>query len=221
MEEAEEAIPSVQPGVEEQIDLDESAAVPEEELETDVDDAEMIVSKKRKGPSRMLILVASIVLLIAAGAIVIGVGSIVNHLMNSSEKQESSDPGVARLELRAVTGSFIESDTAGELFVIKGMVRNDYPEPRSYILMKGSILDDTGKIVKTDTAYAGNSLLEKEIKVKSIAELKELQKNRLGHEKTNVNIPSGDTIPFMIIFDKLPENMAEFTVEALSSDPEK
>lgn len=221
VEEAEVAIPSVQPGGEEEAALEESTAAPEEELETDVDDAEMIVSKKRKGPSRMLILVASIVLLVGAGAIVIGVGSIVNYFTNSSEKQESSDPGVARLLLRAVTGSFVESDAAGQLFVIKGMVTNNYPEPRNCILIKGSIQDDTGKIVKSDTAYAGNSFLEKEIKVKSITELKEAQKNRLGHEQTNVNIPSGGTIPFMIIFDKLPENMAEFTVEAISSDPEK
>jgi predicted Zn finger-like uncharacterized protein len=221
VEEPEEAIPSVQPGEEEQMSLEESTAAPEEGLETDVDDADAIVSKKRQGPSRMLILVVSIAILIGAGAIVIGVGSIVNHFMNSSERQKSSDPGVARLSFRAVTGSFIESDTAGQLFVIKGMVTNNYPEPRNYILIKGSVQDDMGKIVKTDTAYAGNSLLEKEIRVKSIAELNETQKNRLGHEKTNVNIPSGGSIPFMIVFDKLPENMAEFTVEALSSDPEK
>jgi predicted Zn finger-like uncharacterized protein len=218
-EEAEEAIPSVQPGGEEQVSLEESTAVPEEELETDVDDAEAIVSKKRQGRSRMPILVASIIILI----ILIGISSakIYSFFRGSSERQESSDPGVARLKFRAPTGTFIESDTAGQLYVIKGMVINDYPEPRSYILIKGSIQDDTGKTVKIDTAYAGNSFSEKEIKVKSIAELKEAQKNRLGHEKTNVNIPSGGTIPFMIIFDKLPENMAEFTVEAVSSDPEK
>ena len=217
VEEPGEAIPSVQPGGEEQISLEESTAAPEEELETDVDDAEAIVSKKRKRPSRdMLIFVALIIILI-----LIGSAAIYSFFQDSSERQEPSDPGVARLSFRAATGSFIESDTAGQLFVIRGMVRNDYPEPRNYILLKGSIQDDTGKIVKTSTAYAGNSLLDKEIKVKSIAELKEVQKNRLGHEKTNVNIPSGGTIPFMIIFDKLPENMALFTVEALSSDPAK
>ncbi len=216
VEEAEEAIPSVQSGGEEQIALEESTAAPEEELETDVDDAEAIMPKKRQGPSRMLILVASIIILV-----LIGSAATYFFFRGSSERQESSDPGVARLKFRAVTGTFIESDTAGQLFVIKGMVTNNYPEPRNYILIKGSIQDDKGKIVKTDTAYAGNSFSEKEIKVKSIAELKEAQKNRFGHEKTNVNIPSGGTIPFMIVFDKLPENTALFTVEALSSVPEK
>ena len=192
-----------------------------EESEVEPDDDEAITPKRRKGPSKTLILVALIILLIVAGAIVIGVGSIVNYFVDTSEEQELSDPGVMRLSFRAVTGSFVESDTAGPLFVIKGMVTNNYPKPRSYILVKGSIQDDKGKVVRTAVAYAGNSFSEKEIREMSSADLAKRQENRSGDEKTNINIPSGETIPFMIVFEKLPENITEFTVEAVSSEPGK
>jgi len=37
--------------------------------------------------------------------------------------------------------------------------------------------------------------------------------------RKNFNLPSGATIPFMIVFDNLPDNLSEFTVEAVSSSP--
>ena len=187
-----------------------------EEPEVGPDDDVTVSPRKRKEPSKILILVLSIALLIAVGGTVLFLS-----LRSSSENQESSDPGVMRLSFRAVTGSFVESNTAGQLFVIKGMVINNYPKPRSYILVKGSIQDYKGKTVETAVAYAGNSFSEKEIREMSSADLAKEQENRSGDEETNVNIPSGGTIPFMIVFEKLPENIAEFTVEAVSSAPGK
>jgi len=202
--------------VSEEIASEEGTDAFTEEPEVGPDDDETVAPKRRKGPSKMLILVLSIALLIGVGGAIIYLS-----LRNSSEKQESSDPGVMRLSYRAVTGSFVESNTAGQLFVIKGMVTNKYPKPRSYILLKGSIQDDKGKIVKTAVAYAGNNFSEKEIREIPLADLKKRQENRSGDEERNVNIPSEGTIPFMIIFEKLPENITEFTVEAVSSAPGK
>jgi predicted Zn finger-like uncharacterized protein len=202
--------------VSEEIDSDEGIDAFKEEPEVEPDDDETVFPRKRRKSSKMLILMLSIVLLIVVGGTVFFLS-----LRNSSEKLESSDPGVMRLSFRAVTGSFVKSNTAGQLFVIKGMVTNNYPKPRSYILVKGSIQDDKGKVVKTAVAYAGNSFSEKEISEMSSADLAKGQKNRSGDKESNVNIPSGGTIPFMIVFEKLPENITEFTVEAISSAPGK
>jgi predicted Zn finger-like uncharacterized protein len=187
-----------------------------EEPDMEPDEDETIAPKKRKGLSKRLILVLSIALLIAIGGAMIYLS-----LRNSSEKQESSDPGVMRLSYKAVTGSFVESNAAGQLFVIKGVVTNNYPKPRSYILLRGSIQDDKGKTVRTAVAYAGNTFSEKEIREMSLADLQKRQENRSGDEERNVNIPSEGSVPFMIIFEKLPEDIAEFTVEAVSSAPGK
>ena len=202
--------------VSEEIASEDSTEAFTEEPEVEPDDDETVAPRRRKGPSKMLILVLSIALLIGVGGAIIYLS-----LRNSPGEQESSDPGVMRLSFRAVTGSFVESNTAGQLFVIKGMVTNNYPKPRSYILVKGSIQDDKGKTVKTAMAYAGNNFSEKEIREMSSADLEKGQGNRSGNEETNVNIPSEGTIPFMIIFERLPENITEFTVEAVSSAPGK
>ena len=204
--------------VSEEIASEDSRDAFTEEPEVGPDDDETVAPKKRKRPSKIQILVLSIALLIGVGGAIIYLS-----LRDSSEKQESSDPGVKRLSFRSgsVTGTHVESNTAGQLFVIKGVVINNYPKPRSYILLKGSIQDDKGKTVKTGMAYAGNVFSEKEIMEMPLADLKKRQENRSGDEETNVNIPSEGTIPFMFVFEKLPENIDELSVEAVSSAPGK
>lgn len=68
-------------------------------------------------------------------------------------------------------------------------------------------------------AYAGNTFTEKQIKEMPLEELNNGLKNRFGRGRINFNIRPGGTIPFMIIFKNLPENMSEFTVEGFSSSP--
>jgi len=43
--------------------------------------------------------------------------------------------------------------------------------------------------------------------------------NKLGKAKMNVNISPKSSIPFTVVFDSLPNDMNEFTVEAVSSFP--
>lgn len=182
------------------------------------------VTKVKPRRSRALPIILLILLLILGGAAAIFYfapniipGSI--PFLQSSKKQETLDSGVARLSFKAVSGSFIQSQEAGQLFVIKGMVTNNYPKPRSFILIKGTILDDKGKLVKVNMAYAGNSFAEKQIKETPIDALNKGLKIRTGKNRMNVNVQPGATIPFMIILDKLPVNVSEFTVEAVSSSP--
>jgi predicted Zn finger-like uncharacterized protein len=203
----------------------ESADIPREEAEEGLE-AEAPVSEVKTGRSRTLPILLVILLLILGGVTAIFYfapnlipGSI--PFLKSSKKQEVIDPGVARLSFKAVTGSFIQSSKAGQLFVIKGMVTNNYPKPTSFILLKGTILDDKGKVVKIKMAYAGNTFAEKQIKEMPIEELNQGLKTRAGRNRMNLNMQPGATIPFMIIIDKLPENVSEFTVEAVSSSLEK
>ena len=182
------------------------------------------VAAKPRG-SRTLPIIVLIILLILGGVAVVyflapGILPSVPFLQ-ASKKHEAMDPGVARLSFKAVSGSFIQSNKAGQLFVIKGMVTNNYPKPRSFILVKGTILDDKGKVVKINMAYAGNTFAEKQIKERPIEELNKGLKIRMGKNRMNFNLQPGATIPFMIILDKMPENVSEFTVEAVSSSPAK
>ena len=211
---------------EEEIAAAETTAIAREEPEVGPEAAMVAAPKAKRGRSRILLSVLLIILIIFAGAA--ATFFYAPHLipdsmpfLKSSEKQEVTDPGVARLSFKAVTGSFVQSNTAGQLFIIKGMVTNNYPKPRSFIRVKGSIQDDKGKTVKMQEVYAGNTFREEQIREKPLEELQGGLKNRFGRGRMNFNLQTGGTIPFMIILENLPENISEFTVEAVSSTPEE
>lgn len=106
-----------------------------------------------------------------------------------------------------------------DLFVIRGEVSSKYRKPRSYILIKGNILDDKGQVIKSELAYAGNTFTDEELKSLPYDEIKRAMKNKDGMARQNFNVPPGTSIPFMIAFRSLPDNLSEFTVEAVSSSP--
>lgn len=141
--------------------------------------------------------------------------------LKAPQKEDVSDTGVARLSLGNVKGGFVQSAKEGQLFVIQGVVTNNYPKSRSFILVKGSLLDDKGQAVKTKMAYAGNTFTEEQLKSMSLEEINKELKNRTGREKTNFNVKPEANIPFTVVIENLPDNLSEFTIEAVSSSPEQ
>ena len=199
----------------------------EEGLEEEPEeDDETAPSEKEPGRSMLFPVIIGVVLLLLGGGVAVfflAPDLVPDSLsfIKQTKKQDPADMGNRRLSFKAVTGSFIESNNAGQLFVIKGMVTNKYPKGRSFILTKGSLLDDKGRAVKKKMAYAGNTFTENQIKEMSLEEIDKGLKNRFGKGRTNFNISPDGTIPFMIVFSGLPDNLSEFTVEAVSSSPVK
>lgn len=139
----------------------------------------------------------------------------------ASEFEKTTDPGVRRLSFENVNGNFVRSNTLGQVFVIKGNIINNYPDSRSFILLKGSILDGNGNLVRKKLAYAGNTYGDNILRDMSLKDIQRSLKNQDGNQNQNVNIPPSSSIPFMIVFDNLPDNLSEFEVQAISSAPGK
>jgi len=129
--------------------------------------------------------------------------------------------GTKRLSFRNLEGSFVDSRTAGKLFVVRGSVSNNYPDKRSFIRLKSNILDSKGKIAKSKIVYAGNPISNNDLQILSMDEINKRLMNRAGRNNININIPPNASIPFMFVLSNLPEDMSEFTVEAVSSSPGK
>ncbi len=185
-----------------------------------------VTTRKMTGKSHLLtVFFVIILLLIGSGAAIyfFAPDLIPDSLpfLEKEKKQEIPDTGVRRLTLKAVTGSFVDSKEAGQLFVIRGMVGNNYSKGRSFILIKGNILDDKGRVVKSKSAYAGNTFKDEKIKVLPLDAINKAMKNRYGMDRKNFNVAQGTYIPFTVVFENLPENLSEFTVEAVSSFPGK
>lgn len=181
-------------------------------------------AKKRRSGVRFLTVFLFIILLLlsAAAAVIFFRPELIPpslSFLRPPEKSEPADPGTRLLVLKEVSGSFTDSEKGGRLFVIRGIVHNRYPTPRSHIYIKGSILNDKGQVIKTVNAYAGNTFTEDEIKILPLEEIRRAMKNRNGMARRNFRVLPEATIPFMIVFEHLPEKMSEFTVEAVSSSP--
>jgi len=188
---------------------------------------EKAVPKKGKkgGVPRFLMIVLIVVLLITGGAAALlyfapeQVPESLTSYLGVAGKPEVKDPGVRRLSFKTVGGKFYQSSKAGNLFCIQGMVFNNYPGSRSFIRVKGSLLDEKGVAVKQKLAFAGNTFSENELKDMSLEQINQGLANRTGKGNANVNVKPQASVPFMIVFEELPENLSEFTVEAVSSAP--
>ncbi|MFH1480357.1 MAG: DUF3426 domain-containing protein [Pseudomonadota bacterium] len=207
------------------VEPEEELEIPEEELP-----GEAIEKKKgeKKKPSRspvlMIVLLCIVLLLGGAVAVFMLAPELVPISLpgfKTETKSDVTDMGVSKLFFRAVNGAFFQTTEGKQRFVVTGEVINNFPSSRSFILLMGSILDNKGQVLKRMSVYAGNTFTEVQIKELPVEELHKWTKNRFGRERINFNVKPGGAVPFMIIFEDLPENMSEFTVEGVSSIPGK
>lgn len=139
--------------------------------------------------------------------------------LTGAPKPAVVEPGNLHITLldQQITTEFVENSASGRVFVIKGMLRNDYPEARNFIRVKGVLYSQDGKAVQEKTSYCGNVLSDSQLQTLDKAAMDMRLRNRFGDEKSNFNIPSGKEIPFMVPFSDLPQNFGEFSVQVLSS----
>ncbi|MBI4774594.1 MAG: zinc-ribbon domain-containing protein [Deltaproteobacteria bacterium] len=135
-------------------------------------------------------------------------------------KPGETDPGNKRLALSNVEGGFEESATLGKVFVVHGLVRNDYNHAVRFIRIEG-LLHSAAEAppLKTVVVYAGNPLAEEEIRLLSEEELNLVLNNKNGKSDMDARVPPGESIPFSLLFKDLPPEMKEYTVKVLDSQP--
>ena len=135
------------------------------------------------------------------------------------KKPEVPDAGIDKLRIQAQTIEtyYIKSVSAGELFIVKGNINNNYPTARGKILLQVSIFDEQNKIILKKDAYAGNVFSDEELKNMTVEQIDTAMKNVAGKDNKNLKIEPGATIPFMVIFNNLPENAKDLSPELVRS----
>jgi predicted Zn finger-like uncharacterized protein len=116
-----------------------------------------------------------------------------------------------------ITYQFVDNPKAGTLFVIKGRLKNEYDHPRSYIRVTGTIYKKGNIRAKMTTVYGGNLLSQKELGSLDMVVIKRRLLNKAGNKKSNLKVRTGRVVPFMVVFDKLPNNLDEYTIEVAGS----
>lgn len=115
---------------------------------------------------------------------------------------------------------FVNNETAGELLVVTGNVTNRYDQPRSFIQVKANLFNPAGQVIRSESAFAGNTISDSDLSSLTLETLKTQLANRGGDNNANVGLAAGQSVPFMVVFGNLPENMDEFNVEVVSSAQE-
>ena len=116
-----------------------------------------------------------------------------------------------------ITHKFIQNNAAGDIFVIQGQVRNEYDHPRSYIKITAKLYDKNKALAKTVTVYCGNVLSDSDLANMDMAAINKHLQNRFGDNRSNIKINSGKTVPFFVVFNRLPADLDEYTVEVAGS----
>lgn len=138
----------------------------------------------------------------------------VSDFFNASPKDPN---GVLNLSTLEINSKFIENETGGRLFVITGKVRNGYQDSRSIISLRGKLFTKNKVLVKTESTYAGITLSDQELSIKSVQEIKTELKTAPKPQDIGTMVRPGQVLPFMLVFSDLPEDLDEFVIETVSS----
>lgn len=133
--------------------------------------------------------------------------------------QDKDAQGKFNLKTSKITGKIIPSSKLGDLFVITGSVQNMYPETRNSISLVCKLFGRSGSVSQTELFYAGNMIPEAELLKMDAAMIKKRIQNRLGDKNVNAKVLPNQTVPFMVIFTRLGDNLTEFSVEPAGSMP--
>jgi len=132
--------------------------------------------------------------------------------LNPKEKDKAGNLKIIPMG-GTITARFVNDSQGNPRFVIHGKIKNDYDHPRSFIKVTGKIYQKGGKLAKTETVFCGNLLSDSELTGMEIAAINKRLHNRFGDKKSNLKVKTGKSIPFMIVFDELPQNLDEYTIE--------
>lgn len=109
-------------------------------------------------------------------------------------------------------------DAGGTLLVLTGTVSNGYDKPIGFIRLQAKLTDKDGQVLAERKVFAGNILTEEELKSLSIKEILTRLALKGGKEGLNTNVAPGKSIPYMFVFDKLPNDLSGYTIDPVSSE---
>ena len=217
------------PSVIEEKEMDEAdiafIGADEDEAETIAGEFAPPIRKKKRGAPWFLIVVLALVAGLAG--VYFFAPQILNPILEplglAPQKEEPKTPGGVQdnqhISPEDAKHFFRQNESEGQLLVITGLAKNKFNEPRSFIRLKGQLNDAKGKVLAEKMVYCGNILSEEQLMSLPMDEIDKALNVRDGENGSNANIPPGGSVQFMVVFSQIPNDLAEYTVEVLSSQP--
>ena len=129
--------------------------------------------------------------------------------------------GIEQLHLVKSRGFFIDNKQAGQLFVIQGRVRNDFPVPRRWIHLRAKLYTTDGQTARQLDFFAGTMLSDQQLKNVPLEELLGLIQRPPVKQDRVQTIAAREEVTFTVPFGDLPEltELSDYSVEILASQP--
>ena len=207
---------------------------------------EKVVEKRRKKPVSFKpkkrvspLLVALLVILLLAGGVVmlptfgiqvpyvgdfiknIPVGDTLRNIPYVGDLlgPKVDERGNLKMATFDIDSRFVENTKIGTLFVISGKVRNGYDHPRGFVKVTGRLYAKGKKLSKVQTVFCGNTLTDTEVSSLDMEAVRKKLLERTGQKQSNVRVPPGMHVPFMLVFSNLPPDLEEFDIQIEESLP--
>lgn len=183
-------------------------------------DAEIEVPPKKKGRGFLWLLVILLFLTAVAAGVWLYAPDLLAPLGLPGQEAEVKDDPKGNMFISPVDARhfFRQNEKEGQILVITGLAKNQYKTARGFIRLKGLLHDSQGKILKEQTVYCGNILTEDELITLSMEDMTKRFKKRGGEKGLNMKVPPGGSVKFMIVFNQIPTELTEYTVEVFSSE---
>ncbi|HSO67800.1 MAG TPA: zinc-ribbon domain-containing protein [Desulfatirhabdiaceae bacterium] len=201
-------------------DVNESGLMidPSNESETFEDEVIPDLSKEKRTVSMPLLILFGIVLILGGGyAAMTWFPDLTIPFLKREQPAAIPDPGNLKIKAHDINSKFIDNSTVGKLFVITGKTRNEYPENRKQIKITGKLYTRDKKLAKTETVFCGNVISDSELADITMQAIQQRMGNPDGDNQMNAAVKPSESIPFMIVFSELPDNLEEFTLEVAHS----
>jgi len=144
------------------------------------------------------------------------------RLLGSSSPIESTPVAADQSRVAILDNTkayFLENTHAGQIFVVEGEAVNESPKAVSFILIEGKLYASGNRSALTQKCFSGNIMTREELMRLNITEIQNRMMNREGKNLANVNIPSKNRVPFMLVFHNLPEltSLNDYSIEVISA----
>ena len=135
------------------------------------------------------------------------------RLTKMSTEPAPSDPANIKDIILANAKKFtVKNKNAGPLLVVTGRAKNSGNLPRSYIRLRGSLHDKDGKVLSTKDVFCGNYLSDEDLMGLSMQGIEKRLNLEKGLKNTNVDIPPGHSVTWMVVFDRIPKEATQWAV---------
>ncbi len=116
-------------------------------------------------------------------------------------------------------GYFLKNIRGQQLFIIEGNVTNVTAHPISFIKLTAKISDNKNNIISSKSFYAGNILSDNELRTFTSDQINLRLNNQMGQSLKNFNVIPNASLPFMVVFFDVPDNITSFTVIPTNAHP--